>query len=109
MTIDVNDLLERMVEAAKLVFDESWPDVKEHAETELKGVAEGIVLIERLRIDGKISQKQSRLLIRMKENTAKIVLLTLEGMGIVVVEKAINAALKVVKDTVNGVLDFRLI
>ena len=45
----------------------------------------------------------------MKRNTAQIVLLTIEGLGIITVEKAINAAMKVVKDTVNEALDFALL
>ena len=36
MSINVDELLESMVEAAKQVFDASWPEIKEHAETELK-------------------------------------------------------------------------
>jgi predicted nucleic acid-binding protein len=109
MAIDVDALVKRMAEAARDVFDKDWPEIKELAETELKGIAEGIALIERLRLEGKISQKQARLLIRMKKNTAQIVLLTIKGLGIIAVEKAINAALKVVKDTVNEALDFRLL
>jgi hypothetical protein len=37
-----------------------------------------------------------------------MVLLTIEGLGIIAVEQAINAALDVLKDTVNSALDFRL-
>lgn len=109
MSINIDELVQSMLVAAKGVFDSDWPLVKEHAETELKGIAEGIALIERLRVQGKISQKQSKLLIKMKKNTAKIVLLTLKGLGIVTVEKAINAALKVVNDTVNTALNFKLL
>lgn len=109
MRIDVDGLLRSMAAAAKEVFGEDWPEIRELAETELKGIAEGIALIERLRLEGKISQKQAKLLIRMKKNTAQIVLLTIEGLGIIAVEKAINAALKMVKDTVNQALDFRLL
>ena len=109
MSINIDDLVQSMLSAAKDVFDADWPEIKEHAETELKGIAEGIALIERLRLQGKITQKQSKLLIKMKKNTAQIVLLTLKGIGIVTVEKAINAALKVVKDTVNTTLDFSLL
>ena len=104
MSIDVGELLEKMLDAAKAVLEEDWPEIKEHAETELKGIAEGIALVE-----GKISQKQAKSLIKMKRNTAQIVLLTLEGLGVLAVEKAINAAIKAIKDTVNGTLDFALL
>jgi hypothetical protein len=109
MAIQVEELLEKMLEAAKEVFEADWPDIKEHVEMELKGIAEGIAMIERLRLQKKISQKQAKLLIKMKKNTAQIILLTIKGLGIITVEKAINAALKVVKDTVNSALDFSLL
>ena len=109
MSIKVDDLLAKMLEAAKSAFSKDWPAVKEHAETELKGVAEGIALVERLRIQGKISQKQAKLLIKMKKNTAQIVLLTIKGMELVAVENALNASLKVVKDNVNDALGFALL
>ena len=109
MSIDVGELLEQMLDAAKEVLEADWPEIKEHAETELKGIAEGIALVKRLRLQGKISQKQAKSLIKMKRNTAQIVLLTLEGLGIIAVEKAINAAIKVIKDTVNDTLDFALL
>jgi hypothetical protein len=38
-----------------------------------------------------------------------MMLLTLEGLGVLAVEAAINAALSVVKETVNGALDFALL
>jgi hypothetical protein len=109
MTIKVDDLLAQMLEAAKAAFSKDWPAVKEHAETELKGIAEGIALVERLRIQGKISQQQAKLLMKMKKNTAQIVLLTIKGMELVAVENALNASLKVVKDNVNQALGFSLL
>jgi hypothetical protein len=109
MAIEVDRLLKQMLQAAAGVLEEDWPDIKDHAETELRGIAEGIALIERLRLQGKISQKQAKLLIKMKRNTAQIVLLTIEGMGLIMVERALNAAMKAVKDTVNGALRFKLL
>jgi hypothetical protein len=38
-----------------------------------------------------------------------MVLLTLEGLGLLAVEAAINAALKVVSDTVNSAIGFALL
>lgn len=108
-TIKVSDLLTTMLSAAKEVLDEEWPEVREHAKTELKGIAEGIVMIERLRLEDKITQKQARALIRMKQNTAQIVLLTIKGMGLLAVESAINAAIKAIQDTVNTALNFKLL
>lgn len=109
MSINVNDLLGDMVEAAKGVLSGKWPDIKDYAETELKGIAEGIALVEKLHLAGSVTDEQAKLLFEMKKNTAKIVLLSIEGLGILAVEQAINAALDVVKEAVNGALDFSLI
>ncbi len=98
-----------MLNAVKGVLSEKWPEVKDYAKTELKGIAEGIILIEKLKLSGQISEEQARLLLDMKRNTAKIVLLTIEGLGLLAVEEAINAALSAVRETVNGALDFVLL
>ena len=109
MSIDVNDLLGDMIEAAKGVFGDKWPDIKDYAETELKGIAEGVVLVEKLHITNSITDEQAKLLFEMKKNTAKVVLLQIEGLGLLVVERAINAALEVVGEAVNGALGFALV
>jgi hypothetical protein len=109
MSINVSDLLGDMVEAANGVLSDKWPEVKDYAETELKGIAEGVVLVEKLHLAGSITDEQAKLLFEMKKNTAKIVLLSIEGLGILAVEQAINAALNAVKEAVNGALGFILI
>ena len=98
-----------MIEAARTVFSDGWPDIKELAEGEIKSIADALKTIEKLRLQGKISQRQAKLLIKMKRNSAKIMLLTVEGLGVVVVESAINSATKVIRDKVNGALGFALI
>ena len=45
----------------------------------------------------------------MKKNTLEIALLTIEGLSLIAVEQAINAALNIVKDAVNTTLNFTLI
>jgi len=109
MAINVGDLLSEMAVVAEHAFAQKWPEIREFAQTELKGIAESIALIERLNLAGQISEEQAKLLLQMKKNTATIVLLTLEGLGIIAVEAAINAALGVIKDTVNEALDFALL
>ena len=109
MSINAGDLLTNMLGAAQGVLAEKWPEVQEYAQAELKGIAEGIVLVERLYLANQINQEQAKLLFEMKKNTARTVLLTIEGLGILAVEQAVNAALNVVKETVNGALDFALL
>ena len=98
-----------MLTAAKGAVEANWDDVKPYAEQEFKNLSENLQLIIRLRAENKITEEQARLYLDIHKSTVKIVLLTIEGLGILTVEEAINAALRVVKDTVNTAIGFVLI
>ena len=53
--------------------------------------------------------KEARLLLEMQQNPAKAVLMTVEGLGLLAAEAAINAAINAVRTTVNKALGFALI
>jgi transcription initiation factor IIE alpha subunit len=108
-TIDIQKVFPVMIEAAKGVFDKKWPEVKDYAEPEFEKLASTLALIETLRFRGKISETEASVLLEMQKNTARAVMLTLEGMSLLLVEAAINAALAVVKDTINTALGFALL
>lgn len=109
MSINVSQLRKLMVAAAKEEFGEKWPEVKEYAESEAKKIAETIKMIGKLRAKGEISSNAARLHLRIQKNSARMVLLTVEGLGLLAVEQAINAAIRAVRDTVNTALNFKLI
>ncbi|PVW15808.1 hypothetical protein DDV96_05950 [Marixanthomonas spongiae] len=98
-----------MLAAAKGVMEANWEDVKPYAEQEFKNLSENLQLIIRLRAENKITEEQAKLYLDIHKSSVKIVLLTIEGLGILAVEQAINAALDVVKDTVNTAIGFVLI
>jgi hypothetical protein len=62
-----------------------------------------------LKATGKINDEQAKLHIEIQKNATRTVLLTVEGLGIVTVDAAINAALDAVKDSVNTAVGFVLI
>ena len=107
--INVSKLLQNMLGAAEGVFDQKWPQVKDFAETEFEKLAQTLAQITKLTLSNQISESEARVLLEMQKNTARTVMLALEGMGLLLVEQAINAALSVVKDTVNGAIGFTLI
>ena len=109
MAINVDKLVKEMFEAFEESLADKWPQVKDYAESEAKKIAESLVMIEKLLVTDQISKKQAKLHLQIQKNATRMVLLTIEGLGIVAVEQAINAALKVLKDTVNSALDFKLI
>ena len=109
MALDLTELANNMAAAAKEVLTESWDDIQPLAEANLFLLAEGITSIEEKFLLGDISEEKAKKLLRMKKNTMEIALLTIEGLSLIAVEQAINAALNIVKDAVNSALNFSLI
>ena len=109
MALDVGALAKAMVGAAKGKLKKQWPKIKEYAAAEARKTAETLAMIEKLRIAGSISPTEARLLLEMQRNSAKAVLLTIEGLGLLAAEAAINAAVGSVRTTVNKAVGFALI
>jgi len=107
--LDVQELLKAMLEAAQGEFSEKWPTIKDFAKSELEKVASTLVQIGKLKATEQITEGEAKILLEMQKNTARTVMLTLEGMGLLLVEAAINSALAVVKDTVNRAVGFVLV
>lgn len=109
MSLNASQLGRDMLTAFKGVLSDKWPDIKEYGEAESKKLAQTLVMIEALKLAGKINEEQAALHLGIQKNATRMVLLTLEGLGILMAEAAINAALNVVKDTVNTALGFVLL
>ncbi|UUZ70081.1 hypothetical protein LP416_13320 [Polaromonas sp. P2-4] len=109
MNLNASQLGKDMLGAFKGVFAEKWPDIKEYGEAEAKKLAQTLVMIEALKAARKINEEQAALHLEIQRNATRTVLLTLEGLGILTAEAAINAALNVVKDSVNTAVGFALI
>jgi hypothetical protein len=107
--INVNEILEDMLSAVKGVLENHWEDAKPFAEQELKSLAENLKLIAQLKIEGKINEEQAKYYVEIQKSSVRIVLLTIEGLGILAVESAINAALDVIKTTVNTAIGWSII
>ena len=109
MALDLGDLAAKMFEAFRGNLTDKWPEVKDYAESESKKLAESLVMIEKLILTNQINEGQARLYLDIQKNATRMVLLTIEGLGIIAVEQAINAAMDVLRDTVNSALGFTLI
>ncbi len=109
MALSASQLGKDMLAAFSGKLKDQWPDIKDYAKTEAKKLAETLVMIEKLHIAGSITDEQAKLHLDIQKNSTRIVLLALEGLGLLAVEAAINAALDVVKNAVNTALDFTLI
>jgi hypothetical protein len=107
--INVQQIFTSMVGAASGVFDKKWPVIKDFAEAEFEKLARTFAQIESLKLSGQISEAEASVLFEMQKNTARAVMLALEGMSLLLVEAAINAALAAVKDIINTALGFALL
>lgn len=109
MALDVTTLLPEMMAAAAGVLEEEWPEAMLYAESELKKLAETLALIDRLRAEGAITERRAQLHLEFQKSSMRTVLLTVDGLGVLAAERAINAALDVLRDTANTALGFPLI
>jgi hypothetical protein len=109
MSLNVSQLRRAMVNAAKDELGDKWPEIKVYAESEAKKIAETIKMIAKLTKDGDISISAARLHLNIQKNAARTVLLTVEGLGLLAVEAAVNAAVRAIRETVNTALGFALI
>lgn len=107
--IDFAKLVTDMLAAAKGQLKAHWDDAKPYAEKEFKAFAENIQLIAELKLKGKINEAQAKLYVDIQKSSIRIVLLTIEGLGILAVEAAINAAIDVVRNTVNTAIGWNIL
>jgi hypothetical protein len=106
VSLKLSDLAKSMVGAAKGSLAEDWPKVKDFAKPEFEKLAKAVVDIAKLGPAGKINEQQAKALLAIHRNTTLTVLLTIEGMGLIAVENAINAALGAVRDAINSAAGF---
>jgi len=109
MALDVQDLLSKMLGAALPILKTGVANADSYAKMEFTKIAQSIVSIGEQLAENTINSEQAKLLLDMQKNASRAVLLTLEGLGLLVAEAAINAALAVVKTAVNTALGIELI
>lgn len=109
MSLNLEALTTAMVEAAGGVLKDHWKTARPYAKEELGKIAKAVAFIEDEVLAGRMSLNKARLHLEMQKDTAITVLLTVQGLNVIAVEQAINAALNVIKNTVNGALKFPLL
>ena len=102
-------LVKQMLSAAGKVLKKDWPEARKYAELEFTKLAQTMAMIQTQHKLGELNKTEARLLMDIQRHAARAVLLTLEGLGAIAVEKAINAAFRVVRDAVNAAIGFALL
>jgi len=109
MSLNAAKLATDMVGAMQGVLGNKWPEIKEYGEAESKKLAESFVMVQKLKLANNLDEEEARLHFNIQKNASRTVLLTIEGLGVLAADQAINAALDVVKDAVNTALGFTLV
>lgn len=107
--LDVSGIVNEMTDAAIVAVGEDWPKLKLFAESEFRKLGETAVMIQKAWLTTEIDEEEARLLMDMQKHALRSVLLTIEGLGILIVEEAINAAIDAVRGTVNTAIGFALL
>lgn len=105
---DVNKLIADIIGAVKLVLGDKWKEAQVFAESEAKKFALNIAEIVLWKETGKITEEQAKVLIRMHERSMKMVLTAMEGISLVLAEKAINTVIDTIAKTVNTLIRWEL-
>jgi hypothetical protein len=109
MAIKVEDLVGPMIGAARNSLAQDWPKAEAYSEMEFRKLAQSLADIAALIAAGKVNEQQAVALLNVHKNTTLMVLLTIEGLGVIAVENAINAALNAVAGVVNTAAGVALI
>ena len=107
--LNIQQLGKDMLKAAKTSLGVSYQSVKPFADQSFEHLSQNLKMIVELRLDGTINEEQAKLHLDIYKNTVRINLLTIQGLGLLAVEAALNAALDVVRTVINTTIGFGLL
>ena len=109
MSLDTSALVKDMLSAAKDNLGKFWKQAKPFAENETLNMANKLLLIEKLKLEGKITKEEALLHIEIQKSAFRTVLLSIKGLGLIAVEGTINAALGAIAKVVNRAVGWGLL
>lgn len=109
MSLDVDAIAKDMISAAKGVVDQKWPATREYFESESKMYAQRLASVAKMYADGIISEKRAKEHVALQNESWETTLLAVNGLSQILVEEALNAAIKVIRDVVNKAIGFVLL
>ncbi len=107
--LDVQKIGGMMSQAFLGSLGKNVPSVAAYAKTEFSHIASWMRTLAEQTSSGAVSQEQAKLLLNMQVLAVRNVFLTIEGLGLLAVERAINAAIDNVRGIVNRAIGFALL
>ena len=105
---EIRQIADTIVNAMKGALGDKWQEASVFAESEAAKFAASMAEIALWKATGKITEEQGKVLRRMHERSIKMVLTALEGISLVLAERAVNAAIKAVGGVVNKMIGWEL-
>ena len=99
--LDINEIIRRMLTAARTEASDLWPSIAGHVEAEATALAGTLSSINSRRLSGELNEHDAQLEFRAARNAADAWIRSLEGAAQLKAESTINAALLAVKDYVQ--------
>jgi hypothetical protein len=110
MDIGADEIFKKMIDAAEGAFDEGWEAVKVYAPAEFKKmsvqlveIVENVSLYEIDKTQG-YSIKTGKILFQMQRTACESVLVAVTHLTLIAVQKALNAIMKVLRETFSGLI-----
>ncbi|MGC2063442.1 MAG: hypothetical protein WA610_10725 [Thermodesulfovibrionales bacterium] len=107
--IDATAITQVMIKAATVALKKKWPAARRYVEHEFEKFVLQMRHIEKLKDARTITEDEARFLARLQQNAMKTVLLTLEGLGMLAVESAVNASIDAVRDLINTAIGWKVL
>lgn len=107
--IDTGAVFNTLFTEAKDVAGDAWDEIRSFVKIEFKGLAKQIKEIGKAVARGEMKTRTARTLMKMARNNLMATLAATTTLVLAAAEKIINAALKAIKELVNGALGFALI
>lgn len=110
MSVNADDVFNKMMGAAEGAFNEGWDAVKIYAPAEFRKMSVQIAEIAKnvtiYQIDNTqgYSPETGKLLFQMQRNSCEAVLVAVTRLTLLAVQNALNAIIKVLRDTFQGII-----
>jgi hypothetical protein len=102
--INLKSVTKEMLSAIKDVAPDHFKDVRELAEDELEDFAKRTAILTKKVAEGKISKKQAKAILRIRKNAVETVLLSIAGISLLAAQDSMNAAIRVLRKTVDSAI-----
>lgn len=109
MALDVNQILQKLLDAMKPILGQQWGAVEKYSKEELTKMGQSLAKIEAKKLTGAITEQQAAILFEMQRNSFKAVIAAVQGVGEQAAAKALDAGLAAIKKDVNTALGLELI